>query len=289
MTAMHTEPNLALLANEARKLSLAAIHAAGSGHPGGVLSVIDILSVLFFDIIRPNTEQLVEIERHRCVLSKGHAAPALYSVGALCGLYPVAELKSLRKLGSPLQGHPDVKRLPWVETSTGSLGQGFSVALGMAMGLRHGQYQSRVYAILGDGEMQEGEIWEGLMAAAHFRLSNLCAVLDYNKLQSDDLNSKVMALDPLADKIRAFGWDVCEVDGHDLAALRTCLSETFSDQPRFVIAHTSKGKGVDFMENKPSWHGSVKLSDDDLSRALSCLGTSVEQIEKFLKGEFVRG
>lgn len=274
------------LANKARKLTLASIHAAGSGHPGGSLSAIDILMVLFHEVIRADTGYLNDPARHRCILSKGHAAPALYAVGALVGLHPVTGLKELRKFGSPLQGHPHVKSLPWVETSTGSLGQGFSVALGMALGLRHRQDSARVFALLGDGEMQEGEIWEGLMAAAHFRLTNLCAILDYNKLQSDNTNANIMGLEPLADKIRAFGWQVVEVDGHDLTALAGCLQAPATDTPRFIIAHTCKGKGVSFMENHPAWHGSVKLSDEDLSRALADLGATPEEIGNYLKGDY---
>lgn len=272
-------------ATEARRLALVGIHAAGSGHPGGSLSCIDLLTVLYarmrFDLLDPQW-----IERDRFILSKGHAAPALYAVGACAGLIDKRQLRNLRKLGSPLQGHPHVGVLPWVETSTGSLGQGFSAALGMALGLRHQRSDARVYALLGDGEMQEGEVWEALMSAAHFGLDRLCAILDYNKLQSDSRNSLIMNFEPLGDKLRSFGWHVIEINGHDLAAIDEAFSsaEHHKTQPSFIIAHTVKGAGVDYMAHKPEWHGSVKLSDIDLSRALAALGVTEHDIASYFYG-----
>lgn len=270
-------------ATQARRLTLSAIHAAGSGHPGGALSCVDLLTVLYarlrFDPAEPTW-----VQRDRLVLSKGHAAPALYAVGALVGLLPLDALRGFRKLGSPLQGHPHVLTTPWVETSTGSLGQGFSVAVGMALGLRHQGLDGRVYAVLGDGELQEGECWEALMSAAHFRLGGLCALLDYNKLQSDDRNARIMNLEPLGDKLRAFGWAVTDIDGHDLAAIGEALDEAAAttDRPSFIVAHTTKGRGVAYMEDRPEWHGSVKLSEDDITRALTGLGVPADELRSYL-------
>jgi len=277
---------MALFAIRARRLSLAAIHAAASGHPGGVLSAIDIMTVVFqrhlrFDAANPHWE-----DRDRFVLSKGHAAPALYAVAALAGMYPPTELRGLRKLGHPLQGHPHVGTTPWVEASTGSLGQGFSAGVGMALGLKHVRRNARVYVLLGDGEMQEGQVWEALMCGAHHGTDNLCAILDYNKLQSDDRNENIMALEPLADKIRSFGWQVQEVDGHDLAAIDSALAIAAQrrQSPSFMIAHTIKGKGVPFMEGRPEWHGSVKLRDEDLDRALTALDVGAADVQRYMDG-----
>ena len=278
---------IAIKAHEARCLTLMAIHAAGSGHPGGSLSCIDILSVLF-SYMHYNPSDINLVDRDRFVLSKGHAAPALYAVAALSGYIPIATLNDLRKIGTKLQGHPHVGSTPWVESSTGSLGQGFSVALGMALGLRHHGINSRVFALLGDGEMQEGQVWEALMCAAHFRLSRLCAILDYNKLQSDDLNTNIMKLEPLVDKIRSFGWSLLEIDGHDFDAIFSAFEKAGNNtkMPTFILAHTVKGAGIDFMENRPEWHGSVKLSDDDLKRALVALGVADSEMMRFFNEKF---
>ncbi|NJD05703.1 MAG: transketolase [Methylococcaceae bacterium] len=273
-------------ANTARRLVLLAIHAAGSGHPGGALSCTDLLIGLFshmrYDPANPEWP-----ERDRLVLSKGHSAPALYAVAALSGMFAVQQLKGFRKLGHSLQGHPHVGATPWVETSTGSLGQGFSAALGMALGLRHQGNLARVFVLLGDGELQEGELWEAMLCGAHFNLGKLCAILDYNKLQSDDYLAKVLAVEPLADKIRSFGWHLQEIDGHDPSAIQTALETADRcDTPSFIIAHTLKGKGVGFMEGRPEWHGSVKLSDADLSQALTDLGASPSEIDGYLNGHW---
>src|SRR3954466_3783334 len=210
---------LAAAAKAIRAVAIAAIYHAGSGHPGGCLSAADLLACLYGSELNVWPSERDNPARDRFVLSKGHAAPALYAAGAHFGFCSVDDALSLRKLGSKFQGHPHVCDLSWVETSTGSLGQGFSVALGMALGLKLKRNPARVYTILGDGEMQEGEVWEAAMCAAHHKLDNLLAVIDYNKLQSDDRNANIMGLEPLADKFRAFGWDVQEIDGHDLSAI----------------------------------------------------------------------
>jgi transketolase len=187
-------------------------------------------------------------------------------------------------LNSPFQGHPHVLDLPWVETSTGSLGQGISVAIGMAIGLRLQKIPARVYTMLGDGELQEGEVWEAAMSAAHHKLDNLCAVIDYNKLQSDNHNDAIMRLEPLADKWRAFGWSVAEIDGHDIPAILDALRDAGSmhGKPSVIIAHTIKGKGVPYMENIPAWHGSVKLTPTQTEEALTALGADPATIESLM-------
>jgi transketolase len=275
---------LAAAARDIRLLSIAAIYHAGSGHPGGALSAADMLAVLYGAEMNIWPERLDDPDRDRFVLSKGHAAPALYAAGAHFGFCTADEALTLRKLGSPFQGHPHVVDLPWVETSTGSLGQGFSVALGMALGLKLRKSPGRVYAVLGDGELQEGEVWEAAMCAAHHRADNLLALVDYNKLQSDDTNANIMGLDPLSAKFRAFGWHVIEVDGHDLDVLLSSLEEAFetAGKPSVIIAHTIKGKGVPFMENVPQWHGSVKLSRQQADDALAALGCTVETRARWL-------
>ncbi len=271
-----TRIDISRLAEEIRRLTIVAIHAARSGHPGGALSCADILAVLFGDELDVSPATAALPARNRFVLSKGHACPALYAAGAGIGLVDKAEVYGLRKLGSVMQGHPDVQRLPWVETSTGSLGQGMSVACGLAFGQRLKGMAARSYVLLGDGELQEGEIWEAAMFAAHHRLSNLCAIVDYNKMQSDDRNENIMGLAPLADKWRAFGWQAVEIDGHDHAAIADafagCRAETV--RPSVIIAHTIKGKGVSFMEDVPAWHGSVALTGADTTQALRDLGVA---------------
>ncbi len=263
-----------------RALSLMSIYHAKSGHPGGVLSAIDILSVLYSKVMNFNPEDAAWEGRDRFILSKGHAVPALYAIGAVHGMLPVEEMNSLRKLGSPLQGHPSVVDLPWMETSSGSLGQGASVAMGMALGLKRQGGEQHVYAMLGDGELQEGEIWECFMAAAHHKLDNLCMVLDYNKLQSDALNSEIMALEPVAEKWRAFGWHVIEIDGHDLQQIEDAFLEAkrTGGKPTGIIAHTVKGKGVSFMEGSPNWHGSVELKEQELQLALEELNITLDKM-----------
>lgn len=267
-----------------RKHAIAAIYRAGSGHPGGALSSADILASLFGAELNLWPSGVADPARDRFVLSKGHGAPALYAVAAHYGFCSPKSALKLRKLGSPFQGHPHVLDLPWVETSTGSLGQGFSVALGMAMGLKLQNNPARVYTLLGDGELQEGEVWEAAMCAAHHRLDNLCAIIDYNKLQSDDRNANIMRLEPLAAKWRAFDWAVAEVDGHDIPALLKTFrrAAATNGRPSVIVAHTVKGKGVPYMEDKPQWHGSVKLSREQAEEALAALGAGRNEIREFL-------
>jgi transketolase len=267
-----------------RKHVIASIYHAGSGHPGGALSCADILACLFGAELNVWPDGTDDPQRDRFVLSKGHAAPALYAIAAHHGFCDARAALALRKLGSPFQGHPHIGDLPWVETSTGSLGQGFSVALGMAMGLKLQKSTARVYALLGDGELQEGEVWEAAMCAAHHKLDNLCAIIDYNKLQSDDRNDNIMRLEPLAAKWRAFDWAVAEIDGHDIAAILSGLQRASSThgRPAILIAHTIKGKGVPVMENVPHWHGSVKLTREQAEDALKALGASRDEITELL-------
>jgi transketolase len=264
--------------------SVASIFHAGSGHPGGALSSADLFACLYGAEMNVWPNAINEPTRDRFVLSKGHAAPALYATGAHYGFCDPKAALTLRKLNSPFQGHPHVLDLPWVETSTGSLGQGMSVAVGMAIGLRLQKIPARVYTMLGDGELQEGEVWEAAMSSAHHKLDNLCAVIDYNKLQSDNCNDAIMRLEPLADKWRAFGWSVAEIDGHNIPEILDHLRRTGAtrEKPSVLIAHTIKGKGVPYMENIPGWHGSVKLTRDQTEEALTALGADATEIRGFL-------
>ena len=274
---------LAEAARFARMHSIASIYHAGSGHPGGAMSSADLFACLYGAEMNVWPRGVDDPSRDRFVLSKGHAAPALYAVGAYYGFCDRKDSLNLRKLNSPFQGHPHVLDLPWVETSTGSLGQGISVAIGMAIGLRLQNNPARVYTMLGDGELQEGEVWEAAMSAAHHKLSHLTAVIDYNKLQSDASNDVIMRLEPLADKWRAFGWDVQEIDGHDIAAILAAFRHAGeTDLPSVIIAHTVKGKGVPYMENIPAWHGSVKFTRAQADEALKALGASAEEMKELL-------
>ena len=279
------ETQLAEAARRIRMHSLAAIFHAGSGHPGGALSAADLLACLYGAEMNVWPTGIDDPLRDRFVLSKGHAAPALYAAAAQFGFCEAKEALALRKLGSKFQGHPHVLDLPFVETSTGSLGQGFSVAMGMALGLKIQKHdEPRVYAMLGDGELQEGEVWEAAMASAHHKLDNLCAVIDYNKLQSDASNDNIMRLEPLAAKWSAFGWAVTEIDGHDISAILHAFrsAAVTTGAPSVIIAHTVKGKGVPVMENVPAWHGSVKLSREQTEDALRALGGSADEIKDLL-------
>jgi len=278
------ESQLAEAARHIRMHALAAIFQAGSGHPGGALSCADLLAALYGAELNVWPGGVDDPARDRFVLSKGHAAPALYAAGAHYGFCDPKEALSLRKLGSKFQGHPHVLDLPWAETSTGSLGQGFSVAMGMALGLKLQKLEPRVYCLLGDGELQEGEVWEAAMAAAHHGLDNLCALIDYNKLQSDASNDSIMKLEPLAAKWSAFGWAVAEVDGHDIPAILHAFrsAAVTTGAPSVIIAHTVKGRGVPYMENVPAWHGSVKMTREQTEEALSALNASAAEIEELL-------
>ena len=252
---------LELKANEIRRDIVAMIAEAGSGHPGGSLSCTDIMTALYFGGIMKYDAQNPQMEdRDRFVMAKGHAAPALYATLAHAGYFPREDLMTLRKLGSRLQGHPDMNLCPGVEVSTGSLGQGLSVCAGMCCGLRLQGSDASVFAIMGDGETQEGQVWEAAMFAAHQKLDHLVAIVDHNHLQIDGNIADVCNPDDLGAKFAAFGWDVRTVDGHDMDAVVEVLSAAKADhsgKPHVIIAETIKGKGVSFMENLASWHGSA--------------------------------
>ncbi len=273
------------LTEKARRLRVdivKTLHRSRSGHTGGSLSAIDMITALYFHKMRHRPEEPSWPDRDRFVLCKGHAAPAQYVALAEAGYFPKEDLMMLRRLGSHLQGHPDSKVTPGVEVCTGSLGQGLSMANGMALAMKLDGRASRIYALLGDGELQEGQVWEAAMAAPHYRLDNLCALVDCNGLQIDGEVAKVMNVAPVADKFRAFGWHVLEIDGHDMAAVLQALdqAETLTGAPTVVVASTVKGKGVSFFENKASYHG-VTPSDEELPRALECLGC-FEDCEKLV-------
>ncbi|MRR54961.1 MAG: transketolase [Deltaproteobacteria bacterium] len=265
-----------LLVEKARELRVSIVktlHKSQSGHTGGSLSAIDIVAALYFHEMRHDPENPQWEERDRFVLSKGHAAPALYVTLAKAGYFPEEDLMMLRRLGSHLQGHPDSKGTPGVEVCTGSLGQGLSMANGMALGLRLNNKGCRVYALMGDGELQEGQVWEAAMAAPHYRLDNLCALVDANALQIDGEVEKVMNVFPIADKFRAFGWHVIEIDGHDMKAIVEAFAQArnIKGKPTMIVATTVKGKGVARFEHKASYHG-VAPNDEELNEALMCLG-----------------
>ena len=265
-------PDLAKLesiAREGRAQIIRMLTHAGSGHPGGSLSVIDILTTLFFNRLRYDSKRPHWEDRDRFVLSKGHCVPAQYYCMAKAGFFPMDRLITLRKLGSPLQGHPDRVMLPGIEAATGSLGQGLSVAMGMALGLKLAGKSARVYCVVGDGETQEGQIWESLMSAPKLgapdhHLDNLCVILDYNGIQLDNFVKKILDLEPVTDKLKAFGWPVLEVNGHDIAQVDKALdqAEATKGGPTFIVAHTVKGKGVSFMENDPEWHGKAPKPEE---------------------------
>ena len=256
-----------------RKDIVSMLTESASGHPGGSLSAADIVTTLFFKEMNIDPNNPKDPNRDRFVLSKGHAAPVLYSALARKGFFPVEELSTLRKFGSRLQGHPSMKCLPGIDMSTGSLGQGFSVACGMAMAAKLDNAPWNVYALLGDGEVQEGIIWEAAMSAAHYKLDNMIAFLDYNGLQIDGEVESVMNINPIEDKFKTFGWNVITIDGHDFDQIFAALdmAKDTVDKPTMIIAKTIKGKGVSFMENQASWHGSAP-SEEQLKQALSELG-----------------
>ncbi|MGN0301558.1 MAG: transketolase [Anaerotardibacter sp.] len=249
-----------------RKNIIEMLHAAGSGHPGGSLSCADIMASLFFGgVMTYNPNDPKDETRDRFILAKGHAAPALYATMAQIGYIPEEELLTLRKLGTRLQGHPDSNLLDCVEVSTGSLGQGLSIAAGMAAGFVLDGAPNRVFTILGDGECQEGQVWEAAQFAAHQNLGNLIAIVDSNGLQIDGRIEDVCTVGAMTDKFEAFGWETYEVDGHDIDALISLLSSlkaSDSNKPKAVIAHTVKGKGVSFMENQAGWHGKAPNSEE---------------------------
>jgi transketolase len=276
MNAQVNEKDIDALREKARILRieiLKMLTTAGSGHTGGSLSAADIVAALYFYKMRHNPVDPKWNGRDRFILSKGHAAPVLYAALALSGYFDKALLKTLRRLGSPLQGHPCSKLLPGVEISTGSLGQGLSIANGIAMGLRMDGSDSRVYCLLGDGEIQEGQVWEAAMTASHYRLDNLCGIIDNNGLQIDGQCCDVMHIEPIVEKWEAFGWHVLDINGHDMGALVDALdrAEKLKGKPTMIVARTIKGKGVSFFEGKVEYHG-MAPSHEELETALMELG-----------------
>jgi transketolase len=265
------------IARELRIEILKMLHRAKSGHTGGSLSCTDILVSLYFSKMRLKRDDPSWPDRDRFILSKGHAAPALYAVLARIGYCSNEDLMTLRQVGSKLQGHPDCKSLAGVEVSTGSLGQGLSMANGIALALKLDRRPSRVYCLLGDGECQEGQVWEAAMTASHYRLDNLCAIVDNNGLQIDGAVRDVMGVEPLADKWRSFGWNVIEADGHDFGSLLSAFdrAEEVKGRPTMVIAGTVKGKGVSIFEGKAKYHG-VPPSDEEMAVALKELGADIK-------------
>jgi transketolase len=270
---------LEAIARDCRVQIIRMLTHAGSGHPGGSLSVIDVVVTLMFGRMRHDPGRPDWPDRDRLILSKGHAVPALYAPMARAGYFPEDRLVTLRKLGSPLQGHPDRTMLPGIEAATGSLGQGLSIAVGTALGLKLAASPARVYCILGDGEIQEGQVWEAAMAAPQLGqpahpLDNLTVILDYNKIQLDDFVAKIRDLEPVVAKWQAFGWPVLEIDGHRIDQIAKALdqAETTRGKPVFIVAHTVKGKGVSFMENNPEWHGKAPKPAEAVAAIREILG-----------------
>ncbi len=252
------------IANNVRIGIIESVYAAKSGHPGGSLSIADILTVLYFNQMNIDETKPQDKSRDRLVLSKGHCAPALYSTLAERGFFEKGLLKTLRNINSKLQGHPDMNKIPGVDMTTGSLGQGLSAANGMAMASKLGKEGIRVYCICGDGEMEEGQIWEAAMSSSHYKLDNLCLIIDNNNLQIDGNVDKVMNIYPLDEKFRSFGFEVIQVDGHNIAELINAFEQAkkVKGKPTAIIANTIKGKGVSFMENQAGWHGKAPNQEE---------------------------
>lgn len=278
---MNKKPNITELkkkAIEIRKDILTMLSAAGSGHTGGSLSMVEILLTLYCCIMNHKPSEPEWPDRDRFILSKGHGCPALYAVLANFGYFPKEELMTLRKMGSRLQGHPQ-KGLPGVEISSGSLGQGLSISNGMALSARLDKRNSRIYCMMGDGETNEGQVWEAAMTAAHYKLDSLCGIIDYNKYCIDGLLKDVMGIEPIADKWRSFGWHVMETNGHSFEDLIKAFeaAKTIKGKPSMVIAHTIKGKGVSFMECENKWHG-VAPKKEELELALKELNEELKKL-----------
>ena len=265
--------DLRLVANNMRKNIVKMVHNANSGHPGGSLSSTDILTALYFNVMNIDKNNLNDKKRDKLVMSKGHASPALYAVLAEKGFISEEELMTFRLINSRLQGHPNMNDCPGVDMSTGSLGQGLSVAVGMSLANKLDNNPFRTYVVCGDGECNEGMIWEAAMAASHYKLDNLLLVVDHNGLQIDGKNEDVMNTAPLGEKFASFGWNVFGVDGHDIDAITEACkaAETVKGKPTVIIAETVKGKGVSFMENQAGWHGKAP-NDAELAQALKELG-----------------
>ena len=272
---------LKLTAANVRKHILTGTHAAKSGHPGGSLSIADVLTLLYSEIMNVSPKTASDANRDRFVLSKGHCAPALYGILAERGFFPKEDIKTLRKTGSYLQGHPDMKGIPGVDMSSGSLGQGISAANGMALAGKIDKKDYRVYPVLGDGELEEGQVWEAAMYAAHYNLDNLTAFVDFNGLQIDGDISKVMSPLPIDKKFEAFGWNVIICDAHDFDELLAAINSAkeFKGKPTVIILKSVKGKGVSFMENNAAWHGNAP-NDEQFEQAIAEIDAEIERIKE---------
>ena len=264
---------LSIIANKVRKNALTAVHSAQSGHPGGSLSIADLLTLLYFEVMKNDPKNPKDPDRDRFVLSKGHTAPALYGTLAEKGYFPVEDIKGFRHIDSYLQGHPDMTKVPGVDMSTGSLGQGVCVAGGMALAAKLDNKDYRVYSVLGDGELEEGQVWEAAMSASHFGLTNLVWIVDLNGLQIDGPIAEVMNPAPYEEKLRAFGWNTVSADAHDFDSLEKAFeaAKACKGKPTAIIAKSVKGKGVSFMENNVSWHGAAP-NDEQFAAAMAELG-----------------
>ena len=271
---------LAIKANEARILGLTMVHDAASGHPGGSMSCMDLVTALYFNVMHVDTQNPQDPDRDRFVMSKGHCSPALYPVLALRGFFPVDELHMFRRIDGHMSGHVEMHHVRGVDMSTGSLGQGVSAAVGMALGgkLNHKDY--RVYAVMGDGELDEGQGWEAFMSAAKYKLDNLCVIVDVNGLQIDGATKDVMPLEPLDQKFAAFGFHVITINGHDFDQILSAYQEAAATkgQPTVILAKTVKGKGISFMENDAGWHGTAP-NDEQLAQAVSELKAKIKELE----------
>ena len=271
---------LAIKANEARILGLTMVHDAASGHPGGSMSCMDLVTALYFNVMHVDTQNPQDPDRDRFVMSKGHCSPALYPVLALRGFFPVDELHMFRRIDGHMSGHVEMHHVRGVDMSTGSLGQGVSAAVGIALGgkLNHKDY--RVYAVMGDGELDEGQGWEAFMSAAKYKLDNLCAIVDVNGLQIDGATKDVMPLEPLDQKFAAFGFHVITINGHDFDQILSAYQQAAATkgQPTVILAKTVKGKGISFMENDAGWHGKAP-NDEQLEQAVSELKAKIKELE----------
>ncbi len=276
---------LSIIANKVRKNALTAVHTPNSGHPGGSLSIADVLTLLYFEVMNINPENPKDPDRDRFVLSKGHTAPALYSVLAQRGYFPVDDIKTFRNTNSYLQGHPDMKGVPGVDMSTGSLGQGISAAGGMAMSAKLDKKDFRVYAVLGDGELEEGQVWEQAMFASHYKLDNLTIFVDFNGLQIDGDITNVMNPTPIDKKFEAFGWHTICCSAHDFEELNNAITEAKNTkgQPTAIIMKSVKGKNVSFMENNASWHGAAP-NKEQYDQAISELDAIINKLEEEYNG-----
>ncbi len=276
---------LSIIANKVRKNAVKAVYSAQSGHPGGSLSIADVLTYLYYEVMNVNPKDPKNPDRDRFVLSKGHTAPALYSVLASKGFFPEEDLLTFRKTDSYLQGHPDMKGIPGVDMSTGSLGQGVSAAGGMALAAKLDNKDYRVYSILGDGEIQEGQVWEQAMFAAHYKLDNLTIFVDFNGLQIDGAVTDVMNPTPIDKKFEAFGWNVICCDAHNFDELENAVNtaKATKGKPTAIIMKSVKGKNVSFMENNVSWHGSAP-NEEQYKQAMADLDAIIEKLEEEYNG-----